>query len=415
MIDTIFVLERARQRQKEAPLLRERELFLAHLIQSGCDLKQVRSIASFLLHVIRLLQLQTLRSIYPEEIVAAGQHWANDGIPHRGRQEGALSARRFSYVANKWFRFHNVLVGPPHDKKSYDEVIDQFLNAMQTLRDWAPTTVHGYRGRVSKFLEWCSDRELSLFSLSLRDVDRFLVEKRTNGCCLETLIVNCIALRNFFRYAGECGWCRPGIEHGLLVPRRSQRSRIPAGPAWRDVRRLLESNPGSRPSDLRARAILLLCSIYALRCSEIAKLRLEDFDWINETVVVRRAKRGRVQQFPLQCEVGDAILQYLRHGRPQCTCRNVFVSVQIPYRPMLPANVSTLVARRMKELRIVTKKMGSHSLRHAAATELLRKGSSLKNIADFLGHRDMNTVSTYAKYDSRMLRKVSAFSLAGVK
>ena len=414
MIETIFVLERARQRQREAPLLRERELFLAHLLQLGCDLKQVRSIASLLLHVIRLLQLQTLRHIYPEEIAAAGQHWAND-MPHRQRQVGAISARRFSYVANKWFRFHNVLIGPPRDKKPYDEVVDQFLNAMQTLRDWAPTTLYGYRGRVSKFLEWCYDRDLSLFSISLRDVDRFFAEKRANGWCLRTIRSNCIALRNFFRYAGECGWCKPGIAYGFLVPRAAQPSPVPPGPSWKDVRNLLESTPGGQPSDLRARAILFLCSIYALRSSEIAKLRLEDFDWINETIVVRRAKRGRVQQFPIQYEVGEAILQYLKRGRPQCTCRNIFVSVQIPYRPMLPANISTLVTRRMKKQRILSKKMGAHSLRHAAATELLRKGSSLKNIADFLGHRDLNTVSTYAKYDSRLLRKVSAFSLAGVQ
>jgi integrase len=76
------------------------------------------------------------------------------------------------------------------------------------------------------------------------------------------------------------------------------------GLAWSDVRRLLDSDFGEKSSNLRAAAILSLCAIYGFRASEITKLTLDDFDWINETVAVRRAKNGRVQQFPLQFEVG---------------------------------------------------------------------------------------------------------------
>ena len=68
----------------------------------------------------------------------------------------------------------------------------------------------------------------------------------------------------------------------------------------------------------------------------------------------------------------------------------------------------------MKRLGIKSQSLGPHSLRHACATELLRRGTSLKDIADFLGHRDIASVSIYAKFDARMLRKVAAFSLAGV-
>ncbi len=146
---------------------------------------------------------------------------------------------------------------------------------------------------------------------------------------------------------------------------------------------------------LRAHAILLLCSIYALRSSEVTRLRLIDIDWREETFCVQRAKRGGYQRYPLQYEVGEAILRYLK-VRPRCDCRNVFVTFQGPHRPMLNYGMWNIVSRRYKALGIASKNRGPHSLRHACATQLLKKGTSLKDIADFLGHRSTEAVGIYA-------------------
>ena len=77
---------------------------------------------------------------------------------------------------------------------------------------------------------------------------------------------------------------------------------------------------------------------------------LDDFDWRNETFCVHRAKRGGIQQFPIQYEVGEAILDYLRYGRPHCACRNVFLTLQLPYRPLGARSMWSLVGKRMKKL-----------------------------------------------------------------
>lgn len=182
-----------------------------------------------------------------------------------------------------------------------------------------------------------------------------------------------------------------------------------------DVRRLLDAPCGNRPADVRAHAVLCLCSIYALRRSEVTQLRLNDFDWYNETVVIRRAKRGRIQHYPIQYEVGEAILRYIREARPRCDCRNLFVTLTPPFQPMQVTTIREVIVRRAERLKIDEGRISPHFLRHACATELLRKGSSLKDIADFLGHRDLRTVSIYVRYDAHLLRDVSAFSLAGVR
>ena len=138
-------------------------------------------------------------------------------------------------------------------------------------------------------------------------------------------------------------------------------------------------------------------------------------DWINRaTFTVRRAKRGRIQQYPIQFEVGEAILEYLQHGRPRSSCRTLFLTLKPPYRPVRPATLWTGSQSELKRLGPdLTAPFGGHTLRRACATELLRKGSSLQEIADFLGHRDLQSVSIYARYDVRSLKKVAAFSLAG--
>ena len=185
------------------------------------------------------------------------------------------------------------------------------------------------------------------------------------------------------------------------------------GPSWTAVRRLIKDSDGPSKADRRAKAILLLCSIYALRNREIAQLTLGDFDWFNETFIVRRRKGGPIQQFPIQHEVGEAIIRYLQTARPECRSRHLFVTQYPPYRPL--RTVYAIISRRMKRLGIESVHVGPHSLRHACATALLRKGTALRDIASFLGHRNMESVSVYAKYDSRMLRAVAAFSLSGVR
>lgn len=218
----------------------------------------------------------------------------------------------------------------------------------------------------------------------------------------------------FFRYAEERGWNNSHIPLNLRGPHIPRYLSAPKGPTWKDVRRLI-NNKTETPVELRATAILYLCSIYGLRSSEVVGLRLSDFNWVSETFVVHRAKRGRVQQFPIQFEVGEAILGYLQRGRPQCVCRNVFVTLRPPYRTVRATTLWGIAADRMKKLGITSENYGGHALRHSCATELLRRGSSLKDIADFLGHRDMRSVSIYAKYDLKSLRQVASFSLAGVK
>ena len=113
MMDSIWEQAGARRRHRVAPLLKEREQYLSHLLQRGTSQHRVRSVAAYLIHIIRLMELTTLRKVDLEEIKKAGECWANYRGPHRRRRAGRTAAFCFTNVAKNWFRFHGQLAIPP--------------------------------------------------------------------------------------------------------------------------------------------------------------------------------------------------------------------------------------------------------------------------------------------------------------
>lgn len=412
MIETLSPFPIVRMRHEAAPLLAEREQYLRHLLQRGFNRAVVRCTAAYLIHIVRIMQLTELRTVNREEIAAAGNSWAEyDGPLRKKNWKG--SPKVFVRVARCWFRFHGRLFSPKPLNR-FEDLEREFTQSMR-VRGLAPPTVQGYSFRVHTFLSWYGERHNNVQSVCLRDVDEYLASKRAAGWSLGTLAAACQGLRSFFEYAGIRSWCAPGIALGIRSPRIPKYETEPKGPTWAEVRRVISCASGPTPGDLRAKAILLLFAIYGLRSSEVAQLRLDDFDWHNETFTVRRAKRGGVQQYPIQYEVGEAIIRYLRKGRPKCSSRNLFVTTYRPHGPLRLAPMYQLVRKKMVAAAIQSRYGGPHSLRHACATRLLWRGASLQEIADFLGHRNIRSVGIYAKFDTRSLRKVAAFSLAGVR
>ncbi|KAA6461899.1 integrase [Acidobacteria bacterium AB60] len=413
MIESISISPSFQRRHRSAPLVKEREQFLTHLLQIGWDANRVRATASYLVRIVQIMGLTSLRKVELREIEEAGARWASNSGPERMLKCRPPSPRAFAITARHWLRFHGALILRTPPLGPFEAQLAEFRSALES-RGLAATTIRDCVNRVGHFLQWASERHEGLSFISVNDVDDYLASKREAGLRLITIRGLCVALRAFFIVAEERGWCPPGIWRGILKPRFPAYTESAKGPSWSDVRRLIRSVDGRTPVALRDRALFLLFSIYGLRASEVARLRLDDFDWRNETFCVHRAKRGGIQQFPIQYEVGEAILDYLRCGRPRCACRNIFLTVQLPWRPFEARSMWGVIGKRMKRLGIQSERCGPHSLRHSCATQLLKTGSSLKEIADFLGHRTVRSVATYAKYDRRSLRKVAAFSLAAI-
>lgn len=401
-------------RQEQAPLLREREAFLDHLLRQGTSLAAARSVSWQLLNVIRLLRLTALRDVWIDEIERAGQHWARQQRANPLAHSYKTSAIYFIYVARKWLRFAGVLKQPDIPRMWFANEIDDFEKWMTEERGLSALTVRSHLRKVSLFLRWFSERHRSLTAVRLRDVDNFLIFKGANGWSRKSACGYAHSLRAFFCYAEQCGWCEPGVAAGIISPRLYAHEGLPEGPRWEQVRQLLKGVKGSSAAALRARAVLLLLTVYGLRSGEISRLLLSDFDWRLETFTVNHSKRGGVQKYPLQREVGDAILEYIRKARPQTSYRNLFLTLNPPYRSIGHSSLWRITSLRIDAAGIQCRRRGPHCLRHACATHLLEQGASLKEIGDLLGHRDSNSTRIYAKVHLQQLRRVADFDLGGL-
>jgi integrase/recombinase XerD len=409
IIDKVFNWSRVRRAQLAAPVLAEREQYLAYLLENGVSRPSVRSTACTLMHLVRLLDLDSMRAVHISEIEEASARWIVDPTAHVTRLVGAKSVEGFIQAACRWFRFHSALV-ENRSEDPLDSCLYEFLD-FQRKKRLSTATIRSVRAVVSDLFCWMRFHGILLSQMTSCDVEGYMEGKRATGCKPRTIAGICNRLRSFFRYAELRGWVGTAIAHDIRGPRVPRFAAAAQGPRWKDVRRLLEFDDEGSPSPSRSTAMLFLLSIYAMRVSEVTGLVLEDFDWVNETFLLRRAKRGRIQQFPIQFQVGEAILKYLKEERPVCNSRYLFVTLRPPFRRVGTQSIQNMVSKRMKLLGVQSKRMGPHSLRHACATQLLRKGMSLQEIADFLGHRDLRSVSIYAKLDVRALRKVADFTL----
>ena len=140
-------------------------------------------------------------------------------------------------------------------------------------------------------------------------------------------------------------------------------------------------------------------AVYGFRVGEVCRLRLENVDWANEKISVRRFKQGKIQTYPLTTEVGNALLRYLEDVRPKSTQREIFLTLRQPYRPVSTGATSSMVQKQQKRLGVRPKHFGPHALRHACATKLLAEGLTLKEVGDHLGHVSVAATRAYAKVD----------------
>lgn len=411
MFETIMSDAKALARHRAAPLQKEREDFLRYLQSCGTSKANIRITACYLLQIIRLLRLRQLRDVTPDEVDQASRRWARRRQAFNRLRPGPNSGDRFGWETRRWLKFAQRLRAP-RNFQPFAETLDDFVHAMRVEQGLSEATIIGRKDRVGRFFKWYAKRHQPLRSVSVENLDLFLLRHGPTRNIV-TLSCEASALRAFFRWAEDQKLCSAGIAGSIKSPIVRQNPSEHRGPAWEDVVRLINGTAGSTRSEIRAHALLQLFAFYGIRAGEAVRLRLDDINWLNNTLLIRRSKLGGRHQFPLNESVASAIRRYIVEARPRCACPNVFITLNGPYRPLIQPTVSAIVHSRMLKLGVVSLRFGPQSLRHACATRLLNLGASPAEIADFLGHRNTRTVQVYAKLDSVGLRQVSDLDLVG--
>jgi site-specific recombinase XerD len=173
---------------------------------------------------------------------------------------------------------------------------------------------------------------------------------------------------------------------------------VPRHLAWTDVRAAIDSIDEATAVGQRDRALLLLLATTGLRSQEVRRLELGDICWRTGEVHIRRTKCRRERVVPLLEEAGRALATYILTGRPRCAHATVFLCHVPPVRPIpFASTVASIVRRRMAQCGLPASRGGAHLLRHSLATRLVQQARPIKEVADMLGHRTIDTTAIYVK------------------
>jgi len=286
---------------------------------------------------------------------------------------------------------------------------NEYREWLQMQRGLAPASIRALMWEGRYFLSWYTAHNAvdDFAQLNIKDIDTYFASRAAAGLRRRSLKDVAERLRSLMRFLHRTGHVGVDLAPRIIGPVLYAYESIPSALTAEHISAVLQCTRKDRsPMGYRDYAILLLLSTYGLRDGEIKRLRLEDIDWRAETLHIRHSKTGANSQLPLLGEVGEALLDYLRHGRPRTAAREIFIRTRAPYRPL--SAIYSEIRRRLTDAGVEPPgKCGPHTFRHARAVRLLRASVSRKVIGDLLGHRSEAATIPYLKLATEDLRAIA--------
>lgn len=287
-----------------------------------------------------------------------------------------------------------------------DELLSGYRHHLVHDRGLTVTTVRRYEWFARRFLVGRAARtgtETGTDGLTSAEVNAYMLEV-SGRLTIESAKREAADLRALLRYLYVASMLEVDLGTAMPPVAAWRGTSLPTTMSAADVERLLAGCNRSTRSGRRDLAVLVLLARLGLRAGEVAAIELGDIDWRAGEIVVR-GKARRKDRLPLLVEVGQVLADYLSDGRPSCDCRHLILTLYAPQRPIHPSSITNIVYRACR--RAGLPKVGGHRLRHTLATEMLRQGGDLLEIAQVLRQSDLSTTAGYAKVDRVALRSVA--------
>lgn len=290
----------------------------------------------------------------------------------------------------------------------YNDIILKYLTEVKNLNLKASSIYT--REYIAKILLYYLqlNNVLEIEQLCRKDIINFMNE--FNTCSKFTIKDYLAMIKVFLKFLYSYNYIKEPIHIFLpkvIVPRQSK---IPSVWDEKDIEKLLSSIDRNTALGKRDYAILLLIIKLGLRKKDVITLKFSNINWKNKTINIVQNKTGQVVSLPLLDDIGWAIIDYIKNGRPQVQIETVFLTHKknISSFSENHGNISAILLKYMKKANIPIckeKKNGVHSLRHTLASEMLKKSTPIETISSVLGHVNSNTTSVYLKIDIEKLRE----------
>ena len=368
ILNRLFTRKHHKLRYLTYPLLKERAEYLQIWEDKGAATQTLRDIAAYQLHLIDYLHVEDGRMVSIENIRKSADSWMTVQKPGIKDASGEYGRRRFISYTTGWLSYMGQLICED-DAFPFKEHVMEYLDWLEQDKGYSSSTT---AGRYSQLKTMMLDLKVDgLKDITPSVLDDYIRKRHDeDGCNRRTIAEIVTVLRGFFRYAEGKGLCTPGLVYSLKAPRVYAHEDLPSFVPWETVQLILQSKKDAAGTGVRDYAILLLLTVYGLRCSEA------------------RFNKSRNK--------------YL------------FLCKRAPHEQLSTSTIYKLVRDELKGKGLELRHYGPHSLRHTCATRLINTGHSLKEIADLLGHVGLDTTRIYAKVDIKNLRKVADMDWEGL-
>ena len=318
--------------------------------------------------------------------------------------------RRHAHLLRRFLRYlaqsgRLPSASPLADRGPFGGLVSEYEQFLRDHRGVGEGRVRLTQAVCEAFLAYAATSETTVLKSMPAETVHGFIRHEGEHYSRRSMHGRCSVLRGFLAHLHRRGHTTTDLSPFVLAPRTYVREGCPRFLTASEVRAVQSSVDRRRRIGKRDYAILLLLATYGLRGIEVARLRLDDIDWRGQMLHIRERKAGNGTSYPLSTSVGEAILSYLKRGRPESRSRNVFLISVAPYGPI--KSISTIVKRRIGRAGVRIDRPGTHTFRYSCAQRLLQKGFPMKVIGDYLGHRSVNTTRGYTRIAVEELREVA--------
>ncbi|MDA3952160.1 MAG: site-specific integrase [Bacteroidales bacterium] len=289
----------------------------------------------------------------------------------------------------------------------YAKIIEDFKQDCVD-NNYSNSTIISYTTDSSKLLDYLQSKGITTINnITINSYNDYI--KTLAGFTKGTIGRVLTSLRAFARYSFKMMLNKTDNSLNIPTIKVRQTLRIPKIWSVEDINKLISVIDRGNPVGKRDYAIILLACRLGLRTNDIKNLKLANFNWENKHIVIEQSKTGNMVNLPLLQDVGWAIIDYLKYGRPKFESPYLFFRLTPPYLPFSDGyHLDVMIKKYMKWAKIkisAQEKIGLHSLRHTLASLLLEKDTPLTTISNILGHVDSNSTSIYLKVDMKKLKE----------
>lgn len=284
--------------------------------------------------------------------------------------------------------------------------IARYIIEVSQLNDYSQSTIESSTLYLSRFLKYLHDRNICSFdSFSATLMLDFVGSLKEYSVITRHLII--LKVNQFLDYLYKKGIL--SIDYSALMPKDKyvRQPKLPSYFSPDEVNRLLGSIDRSNAFGKRDYAMILLVVRLGLRRSDVINMKFSNIQWENEKIVLSQQKTKDTVELPLFSDIGDAIIDYLKYGRPQSDLPYVFLRLIPPYDNMDENALHGAMQKylRLSGIKYDERRHGPHALRHSLATNLLKENTPLPVISSVLGHANTESTIGYLRIDSESLKR----------